>query len=55
VLTDPFDYTAEDALIESWKTARSQVIVPEFAVRPSWGLAYSGPQSRDRANREFVE
>jgi nucleoside-diphosphate-sugar epimerase len=55
VLTDPFDYGAEDALIESWNTARSQVIVPKFAVRPSWGMAYSGPNSRDRANREFVE
>jgi nucleoside-diphosphate-sugar epimerase len=55
VLTDPFDYRAEEALIESWNAARSQVIVPKFAVHPSWGMAYSGPQSRDRANKEFVE
>jgi nucleoside-diphosphate-sugar epimerase len=55
VLTDPFDYGVEDALIDSWKAARSQVIVPEFAVRPSWGLAYSGPHGRPRANGEFVE
>jgi hypothetical protein len=55
VLTDPFDYVAEDALLESWRSARSQVVVPEFAVQPSWGLAYSGPQGRNAANSEFVE
>jgi len=55
VLTDPFDYEAEDALLASWETARSRVIVPEFAVRPAWGLAYSGPYGRPRATREFVE
>jgi nucleoside-diphosphate-sugar epimerase len=55
VLTDPFEYLAEDVLIESWLTARSQVVVPEFAVRPSWGMAYSGPHGRDPANREFPE
>jgi nucleoside-diphosphate-sugar epimerase len=55
VLTDPFDYAAEDALIDSWLAARAQVRVPEFAVRPSFGLAYSGPQSRPRSQKEFVE
>jgi nucleoside-diphosphate-sugar epimerase len=54
VLTDPFDYGAEDALIESWKLARAQVVVPDFAVRPSWGLAYSGPQGR-QGRRGFTE
>jgi nucleoside-diphosphate-sugar epimerase len=55
VLTDPFDYRAEDALIHSWKSARSQVTMPEFAVRPSWGLAYSGPHYSHRANPGSVE
>jgi hypothetical protein len=29
--------------------------VPSFAVRPGWGLAYSGPQGRPRTHQEFVE
>ena len=55
VLTDPFDYDAEDALIESWTRARANVVVPEFAVRPSWGLAYSGPHGRPSSAEQFVE
>src|SRR5690606_32998729 len=55
VLTDPFDYAAEDQLIDSWLTARAAVTVPEFAVRPGWGLAYSGPQGRPRTHAEFAE
>ena len=55
VLTDPFDYVAEDALIRSWLGARNSVVVPEFAQRPSWGLAYSGPHGRPRTQKEFAE
>jgi nucleoside-diphosphate-sugar epimerase len=55
VLTDPFDYAAEDALIDSWLAARAAVKVPEFAVPPGFGLAYSGPQGRPRTHREFAE
>jgi nucleoside-diphosphate-sugar epimerase len=55
VLTDPFDYGAEDALMDSWLVARAQVVMPEFAVRPAWGMAYSGPRGRPRTNKEFVE
>jgi nucleoside-diphosphate-sugar epimerase len=55
VLTDPFDYAAEDALIDSWLAARAAVAVPAFAVQPRWGLAYSGPDSRPRTHTEFVE
>jgi nucleoside-diphosphate-sugar epimerase len=55
VLTDPFDYAAEDALVDSWRAARASVAVPEFAVRPGWGLAYSGPRGRPRMHKEFVE
>jgi hypothetical protein len=55
VLTDPFDYAAEDALMDSWLRARSQVVIPDFAVAPSWGLAYSGPHGRPRTQKEFVE
>jgi len=55
ILTDPFDYAAEDALIDAWQVARRSVVVPEFAVQPRWGLAYSGPDSRPRTNAEFAE
>ncbi|HEY3831391.1 MAG TPA: NAD-dependent epimerase/dehydratase family protein [Acidimicrobiia bacterium] len=55
VLTDPFDYDAEDALIDSWCAARRAVEVPDFAVEPQWGLAYSGPQGRPRTHAKFVE
>jgi len=55
VLTDPFDYAAEDALIASWLAARRSVAVPEFAVPPRWGLAYSGPAGRARTHAEFAE
>jgi nucleoside-diphosphate-sugar epimerase len=55
VLTDPFDYAAEDALMDSWLAARASVVVPTFAERPSWGLAYSGPHGRPRTQKEFVE
>jgi nucleoside-diphosphate-sugar epimerase len=55
VLTDPFDYPVEDALLSSWFAARAQVLVPDFVQPPSWGLAYSGPNSRPRTTKEFVE
>ena len=55
VLTDPFDYPGEDRLIASWLAARASVTVPEFAVLPGYGLAYSGPSGRARTHQEFVE
>ena len=55
VLTDPFDYAAEDALIDSWLAARASVKIPEFANKPAYGLAYSGPTGRPRTQKEFVE
>lgn len=55
VLTDPFDYRAEDALIASWNAARASVVVPAFAQQPGWGLAYSGPAGRPRTQKEFIE
>jgi nucleoside-diphosphate-sugar epimerase len=55
VLTDPFDYAAEDALIASWSAARARVDVPAFAVEPGYGLAYSGPGGRERTSSEFSE
>jgi hypothetical protein len=55
VLTDPFDYAGEDALINSWLAARASVKLPDFQPMPGYGLAYSGPLGRPRTQREFVE
>jgi nucleoside-diphosphate-sugar epimerase len=55
VLTDPFDYANEDALIGSWLAARNAVTVPEFEVQPKYGLAFSGPSGRPRTQKEFLE
>ena len=55
ILTDPFDYAAEDALMDSWLAARASVKIPQFRLQPKWGMAYSGPQGRARSQKEFVE
>jgi nucleoside-diphosphate-sugar epimerase len=54
VLTDPFDYAAEDRLIDSWLALRNTLPEVEFAVAPGWGLAYSGPEGRHRTQKEFI-
>ena len=56
VLTDPFDYAAEDALDGRVdRGPRASVVVPEFASPPGFGLAYSGPDGRPRLHAEFAE
>jgi nucleoside-diphosphate-sugar epimerase len=52
VLTDPFDYAAEDALIAQWQHAVASIDVP-FATQPGYGLAYSGPGGRPRTQPVF--
>lgn len=54
VLTDPFDYDAEDRLIDAWNTARRSIPDPHFTTMPGYGLAYSGPGGRPRTNPEFT-
>ena len=53
VLTDPFDYPAEDALVDAWRRALATVAPVPFAVEPGYGLAYSGPGGRPRSNPVF--
>ena len=53
VLTDPFDYAAEDKLIDAWSHARASVEDVTFTSEPGFGLAYSGPGGRARSNAEF--
>ncbi len=56
VLEDPFDYAAEDALIEDYRKALASVSQPVWssAERPGWGMAYSGPGGRARSRPTFV-
>ena len=53
VLTDPFDYAAEDRLVDAWLTATAAIADPGFVTPPGYGLAYSGPGGRPRSNAEF--
>ena len=53
VLTDPFDYSAEDQLIKMWRTALSTMSPVHFEVPPGVGLAYSGPGGRPRSQPTF--
>ena len=54
VLTDPFDYEAEDRLIDAWDAARGSVqAATAFDPEPGYGLAYSGPGGRPRSQPRF--
>jgi nucleoside-diphosphate-sugar epimerase len=52
-LTDPFDYDAEDRLVDAWMAARASVPAFDGEVEPRWGLAYSGPGGRPRSQERF--
>lgn len=53
VLTDPFDYAAEDQLMDAWLALRAQLPTVHFAKEPGIGLAYSGPGGRPRKQKTF--
>ena len=55
VLQDPFDYAAEDLLIERYRDALAKVAMPEWrdGTEPGYGLAYSGPGARPRTQPTF--
>ncbi len=53
VLTDPFDYAAEDALMDAWLALRAAMPDVAFATPPGVGLAYSGPGGRPRKQATF--
>jgi nucleoside-diphosphate-sugar epimerase len=54
VLTDPFDYAAEDELVDEWHRAIERIPSVHFAEEPKYGMAYSGPGGRPRTRKEFV-
>lgn len=53
VLTDPFDYEAEDRLMAAWDSALACLPEIPFASTPGWGHAYSGPGGRPRSQASF--
>ncbi|MBW2420848.1 MAG: hypothetical protein JRH19_20075, partial [Deltaproteobacteria bacterium] len=53
VLQDPFDYPAEDRLIEAWQSALGTIAEPRFEQEPGYGLAYSGPGGREPSSEGF--
>jgi nucleoside-diphosphate-sugar epimerase len=53
LLQDPFDYAAEDALIEGWKKAVASMPEVEWTNPPGFGAAYSGPGGRARTKDTF--
>ena len=55
VLQDPFDYAAEDQLIERWQKTLATLTLPDWSKPPGYGMAYSGPGGRPRSQATFVE
>jgi nucleoside-diphosphate-sugar epimerase len=55
VLEDPFDYAAEDVLIERYRRAIANIEPPDWAggQEPGFGMAYSGPGGRARSKPVF--
>jgi len=49
VLTDPFDYAAEDRLIAAWRQALAGMPNIPFDSEPGYTLSYSGPGGRSRS------
>ncbi len=58
VLTDPFDYDAEDRLVDAWRgsqqTLEATLASVQFPTQPGYGLAYSGPGGRPRSQEQFT-
>jgi nucleoside-diphosphate-sugar epimerase len=55
ILADPFDYDAEDLLIDAWRTALATMPEVTFSSAPGWGHAYSGPGGRPRTQATFEQ
>ena len=48
ILQDPFDYAAEDRLMDRWEQAVSGIELPKFSREPGFSAAYSGPGGKAR-------
>jgi nucleoside-diphosphate-sugar epimerase len=54
VLADPFDYAAEDHLMDAWHSALASLPPVGWRDAPGYGLAYSGPGGRPRSQPVFT-
>lgn len=56
VMEDPFDYEAEDLLIDRYRAALATIEAPAWrdGKEPGYGLAFSGPGGRPRSQATFV-
>ena len=50
-LTDPFDYVAEDRVIDAWRKALAAMPELHSETEPGYTLAYSGPGGRARPRK----
>ena len=55
VLGDPFDYDAEDLLMDAWQNACRSLPDIAFHRMPGYGSAYSGPGGRPRTHATFEQ
>ena len=55
ILQDPFDYEAEDRLMDSWQTWLSSFPEAEFSQEPGYTLSYSGPGGLVPSSSDFEE
>jgi nucleoside-diphosphate-sugar epimerase len=51
IMQDPFDYRAEDELIEGWKTVCAKMPQVRFEREPGYTATYSGPGGKPRSSR----
>jgi nucleoside-diphosphate-sugar epimerase len=54
VLADPFDYDAEDRLMDAWGSALAALPAVPWPQPPGYGLAYTGPAGRPRSKPVFT-
>jgi len=55
VMQDPFDYAAEDRLIDAWQTLVAALPKVDFASEPQYSMSYSGPGGRERSKAGFED
>lgn len=55
VLEDPFDYAAEDRLIEAWQQLVAKLPAPSLEQEPGFTMSYSGPGGRPRSQASFAD
>jgi nucleoside-diphosphate-sugar epimerase len=51
ILQDPFDYRAEDELIDAWKVVCAKMPRVKFEREPGFTATYSGPGGKPRSSR----